>query len=77
MVQSQRLYPYVGQIVLYHVDPEGDPPQIRSNHVEVLPAIIVSVWSGECVNLKVICDGPTNEWKTSVLFGDEPGNWTS
>lgn len=75
MVQSQRLYPYVGQIVLYKVDPEFDPPELLHNQVEVLPAIVVRPWSGDCVNLKIFTDGEVDVWKTSVLFGDEPGQW--
>lgn len=69
--------PYIGQIVLYHVSPTN-APDLTHNHTEHedLPAIIVRVWSDTCVNIKVITDGPVDVWKTSVVLGDQPGEWS-
>ena len=72
---SEVKVPSVGRVVHYKVSP-SDPPELRSNYAEVLPAIIVIVWSDNNVNLKVFTDGPTDVWKTSVLLGDEPGQWS-
>ena len=66
--------PAVGRIVHYRVpnwDSEG-----RHNGLEegdVLPAMIVRVWSGNCVNLKVFLDGEGSVWRTSVSQGSHPG----
>lgn len=41
------------------------------------PAIVVSIHGGDtpCVNLKVHGDGPGEVWATSVLFGQEEGQY--
>lgn len=67
----------VGRIVNYHVS-DNDSQELKNNFVagEVLPAIIVRVWSEETVNLKIFTDGPVDVWKTSVLQGDGQGNWS-
>jgi hypothetical protein len=66
--------PTVGRTVHYFPG-ESDSENIKNNFSEgeigslksaVLPAVIVRVWSDNCVNLKVITDGPVDEWKTSV-----------
>lgn len=46
------------------------------NDSEVLPAIVVAVWSENCINLRVIADGNLDLWKTSVPKGDQPGQWS-
>lgn len=64
-----------GRIVLYQVHPD-DPPAIRSNGAEWLPAIVVQPFSDDVANLQVFCDGvPGSSWKTSVQKGDGPGQW--
>ena len=67
--------PKIGDIVLYWVDPT-DSPELRNNHAQVLPAVIVQVWTEETVNLKVFTDGPVDVWKTSVVFGTDEGHWS-
>jgi len=66
--------PKIGDIVLYKVG-EADSSELRSNYAEVLPAIVVMVWSDECVNLKVFTDGPVDAWRTSALAGNDPYCW--
>lgn len=74
---SEKRNATVGRIVNYHVS-ENDSPELKNNFVvgEVLPAIIVRVWTGETVNLKVFTDGPVDVWKTSVVNGEAEGNWS-
>lgn len=70
--------PTIGRIVHYRVS-DHDGSEIRNNAVgpgEVLPAIVTRVWSAISVQLRVFCDGPTDAWKTSVLLGEEPGQWS-
>lgn len=61
---SEQVKPTVGRIVNYYPS-KNDP---NHNSAEVLPAIIVRVWSNEVVNLKVINDGEVDFWKTSVAL---------
>lgn len=42
---------------------------------EVVPMIITKAWSGDCVNGQVLLDGNDSLWATSVVKGDEPGQW--
>ena len=73
--------PTVCRTVLYVPFPNS--PE-ASNGASVVPAVIIRVWSDiaaytdhEC-NLKVICDGPYDTWKTSVPYdytGKKPGTW--
>jgi hypothetical protein len=72
--QETVTLPSVGDIVLYYV-PEGAGEPLKHNHANVLPAIIVQVWSEDCVNLKVFCDGPVDAWVTSVPKGTDEGYW--
>ena len=67
--------PSVGRVVHYQVAGH-DSDDIRYNYAKILPAIIVRVWSDTCVNLKVFTDGPNDGWKTSVVLGNEPGQWS-
>ena len=82
--------PTVGRIVLYRprnpnhpflpgysTPADGSALDASShNYAEVVPAVIVRVWSPSCVNLKVFADGPATPWHTSVNFGDQPGQWS-
>ena len=75
------MIPTIGRVVIYNTT-EEDRQKMRNhpncNVQEKLPAIIVAVW-GEteisCVNLKVICDGEMDLWKTSVSIGENEMNW--
>lgn len=70
--------PTVGRIVYYQLLTD-------SGTVEERPAIIVRVWSDDCVQLQVFTDG-TNDgkdyvhgitWRTSVVRDEshQPGTW--
>lgn len=56
----------VGRIVHVLVDPK------HNNYDEVAPAVITHVWSEQCVNLRVLHDGPSaapegrRDWLTST-----------
>lgn len=44
----------------------------------VYPAVVVAVWGDaptSPVNLKVLLDGTDDFWATSVVVGEEPGNY--
>lgn len=61
--------PTIGRIVNYHTTVKDKKLMELSNDnvVDILPAVIVNVWSDECLNLKVITDGNSRDlWKTSV-----------
>lgn len=65
--------PSIGRIVHYCLD-EADRSQIAAtggNHgLIVQPAVIVAVHSDDCVNLKVLIDGPQDLWVTSIMHFD-------
>ena len=52
----------VGRIVHVFADPA------QNNGADVAPAMITRAWSDECVNIRVLRDGPPapEEWQTSV-----------
>lgn len=64
----------LGDLVIYHVS-ETDEPNTRHNNANELPAIVVAVFGPGYANLKLVTDGPTNTWKTSVPEGLGPGTW--
>lgn len=70
--------PTIGRIVHYRPTPERNKALVEMgyNSQDLYPAIIVAVWGPECVNLKVILDGPGDMWITSANKGDEPGMWS-
>lgn len=43
---------------------------------DVVPMMIVRVWSPEMVNGQVFLDGNDTLWATSVHEGDQPGNYS-
>lgn len=57
--------PTVGRIVMYVLS-ENDQLTHECG-TNVLPAMIVKVWSDTCVNLKVFNNGPNDFWRTSVV----------
>ena len=77
--------PYsIGRTVLYVPASEETPRSLPEtyNYAKVCPAIIVATWEhtgyrNDEVNLKVICDGPGDAWRTSVPYSAdmEPGTW--
>jgi hypothetical protein len=72
--KEETYKPEVGDVVIYKVQ-EKDDPEINYNYATELPAVVVRVWGDTCVNLKVLTDGPADAWKTSVLRGDDEGEW--
>lgn len=72
--------PKIGQMVVYHTAGEQRNKMENAPECNVqteLPAIIVAVWSDNCVNLQVIPDGNPTEgfWVTSALKGTDEYNW--
>jgi len=65
--------PIIGTIVIYHCDKEQK--EKKNNNQEYAPAIITTVWSDDCVNLKVLTDGDENLWLTSMMRGDSEYQW--
>lgn len=70
----------VGRIVAYtasDADAEASKaPGWTGNQItagDVLPAVVVRVWSGGLVNLQVLVDGTDSLWRTSVKHVDAPG----
>jgi hypothetical protein len=71
MMPEQKV-PSIGRVVHYNV-PEDE--RKNCNYASVLPAVIVRIWSNECVNLKVLNDEKEDFWRTSVVLGDQEGEW--
>lgn len=65
--------PGLGRIVIYHFH---DSELKDNNQGSKAPAMIVRVWSDDIVNLRVLNDGVAVEWKTSVVKGEGPGEWS-
>jgi len=67
----------IGRIVVYKTTKsDRETAKVIGNNVqEELPAIIVSVWNDTLVNLRVLSDGNSLEWKTSIIQGDGEGQW--
>ena len=70
----------VGMIVKYKTT-EADQSKMAEhrsvcNVKEELPAVIVAVWPNDVVNLKVLLDGQGEIWQTSVLQGEEIGEYS-
>jgi hypothetical protein len=69
--------PTVGRHVLY-TPTAAERDEWAGNPIapgEQLPAVIVAVWSDECVNLRVLQDGPDVPWVTSVPLGTGEYTW--
>lgn len=61
--------PSLGRIVLVPMDPADN------NGAPVAPAIIVRVWSDDMVNVRILGDNKTEEWRTSVKLVDTIPDW--
>lgn len=61
--------PSLGRIVIAAVNPA------TNNGADEAPAVITRVWNDHLVNVRVLLDGDTVEWKTSVeLHTERPDN---
>ena len=56
--------PSIGRIVHYKLD-DG----------KLVPAIITKVWNEVCVNLRVFMDSKEIDHTTSVMEGEDVGQW--
>lgn len=70
--------PTLGRIVLYkptaaQIVKMANAPNCNTS--ELLPAIVVAVWSPTTVNLKVHLDGEGDLWATSAQQGTLEGQW--
>lgn len=66
----------IGRIVHYTFNEAeiSGSPMTQAGQSRTVPAIIVHVFADDCVNLRVIQDGPeVPPWKTSVSRADKPG----
>lgn len=73
-IKNILMKPTIGRIVIYY--PQKSERELLNNYLTKAPAIITAVWSDTCINLKVLCDGPFNLWKTSVNKFDSNINGT-
>lgn len=69
--------PSVGRIVHVPVDPA------TSNGAVVAPAVVTRVWSETTINVRVLHDGESITWRTSVVYRENldgiegtPAVWT-
>lgn len=73
------MLPTIGRIVVYKTTEEDRAfMKVKGNIQKELPAIVVATWGDtedSAINVKVILDGYDTLWKTSIVKGDEPGNW--
>ncbi len=74
--------PTIGRIVIYRLN-QYDRDELKAlgadlpnNGAEVVPAVIVRVFSATCVNLRVLVDGRQALWATSRSPGDGDGQWS-
>lgn len=70
--------PTIGRTVIYKTT-EADRKILRDasgNESQELPAVVVAVWSDDCVNAQVITDSEIGLMrKTSIVKGDGEGEW--
>jgi hypothetical protein len=69
----------IGRIVIY-VPAAGESES--HNGAQKVPAVVVRTWEetsyeDDEINLKVLCDGPHDTWRTSVPYNEDklPGSW--
>lgn len=59
--------PSIGRIVLVPMDPA------ENNGSDVAPAVITRVWNDVMINVKILTDGPADQWRTSLsLHAERP-----
>lgn len=67
-IKRMIMKPTIGRIVIYY--PTKEEQELLNNYQKAAPAVITSVWSDTCVNLKVLHDGNFDRWKTSISLWD-------
>jgi hypothetical protein len=73
----KQMKPTIGRTVIFHRSPyEEDTDGNGIACSPDLPAVIVRVWSDDCVNLKVLSDGRKDIWVTSVHQGTDVHQWS-
>lgn len=70
------MQPTIGRIVIYHPCNDRRDYVPQNGRPADVPAVIVAVWGNECVNLKVLTDGPNDVWVTSANFGTGERQWS-
>lgn len=78
---KSKVTPSVGRIVIFVW--RGDKKVLHNNGADVSPAVIVRTWEdvptyeNSEVNLKVLADGPNDQWETSVPYSEDKkaGTW--
>ena len=73
LVAGRIVYFVVGQYIVDQFHSSGNAPTLG----DIVPAMVVKVWSDTCVNLKLFLDGPENAWVTSVVYSETnaPATW--
>jgi len=54
--------PSLGRIVLVPMNPS------ENNGSDVAPAVITRVWSDTMINVKILTDATSNQWRTSLTL---------
>ena len=66
--------PTIGRIVIFHCN--ETQKSMMNNNQDIAPAVITTVWSDDCVNLKILMDGHQDIWMTSSTRGESAGQWS-
>lgn len=60
----RTIAPTIGDVVLVPADPS------TNNGAQVAPAIVTRVWSDTTVNVRVLHDSHSLDWRTSLVYRD-------
>jgi len=77
-VPDKKQRPSLGRVVIYKLsDNDLTVSPITNNNATTCVATIVRVWDDSKVNLRLMTDASGElPWKTSIEFGDGPGQWS-
>ena len=63
--------PTIGRIVHYYPTASDHPQDFLNQKLgEPIAAVIVKVWTEECVNLRLISDSDSTAWITSICYDE-------